>query len=171
MSKSTDNEEKTESQLSTAALKASLMGWTDKQGHILTGGGSTEKWYRSPRFPFSEQELPHHHLVRRPRCTIVLLYCIDTPMGSGRVVNLLQGKTFRMQHSLGRYVSVTLVSPLLKATTQLSGEAGSSTEIRVVIFKEYCTVAIEGFWHLQCSMKRPKASKCRTCICVLYVSS
>ena len=38
--------------------------WTKKQGYILTGGGKAESFYTSKRgFPFSETDLPHHHLL------------------------------------------------------------------------------------------------------------
>ncbi|CAN0035317.1 unnamed protein product, partial [Choristocarpus tenellus] len=35
--------------------------WAAKQSHILTGGGRLNVLYRSPAFPFTENELPHHH--------------------------------------------------------------------------------------------------------------
>lgn len=44
--------------------QASLLNWSDKQSHILTGGGVSSRWYRAPRFPFSEEELPHFHKAR-----------------------------------------------------------------------------------------------------------
>lgn len=47
-----------------SALHSSLLGWTKKQSHILTGGGRTSDLYRPPRFPFSAEELPHHHKSR-----------------------------------------------------------------------------------------------------------
>ncbi|CAM9472142.1 unnamed protein product [Ectocarpus sp. 4 AP-2014] len=48
----------------TAAASSSLLKWSDKQSHILTGGGVSSKWYRGPRFPFSLEELPHFHKAR-----------------------------------------------------------------------------------------------------------
>ena len=44
--------------------QSSLLNWSDKQSHILTGGGVSSRWYRAPRFPFSEEELPHFHKAR-----------------------------------------------------------------------------------------------------------
>lgn len=41
-----------------------LMGWSDKQSHILTGGGISSELYQAPQFPFSEEELPHFHKCR-----------------------------------------------------------------------------------------------------------
>ena len=41
-----------------------LLQWSDKQSHILTGGGTLSRWYRAPRFPFSKEELPHFHKAR-----------------------------------------------------------------------------------------------------------
>lgn len=41
------------------------LGWTKKQGYILTGGGNVETFYTADRgFPFEETELPHHHLLK-----------------------------------------------------------------------------------------------------------
>ena len=41
------------------------LGWTAKQGYILTGGGRAEEYYTKERgFPFSEEELPHYHLLK-----------------------------------------------------------------------------------------------------------
>jgi hypothetical protein len=39
------------------------LGWTKKQGYILSGGGKAEEYYTAERgFPFVETDLPHHHL-------------------------------------------------------------------------------------------------------------
>jgi len=41
------------------------LGWSSKQGRVLTGGGVAEKLYDPARgFPYDEKELPHYHLVR-----------------------------------------------------------------------------------------------------------
>jgi hypothetical protein len=46
-----------------AAVEAAL-GWSAKQGRILTGGGVAEEVYCASRgYPFDPEELPHHHLV------------------------------------------------------------------------------------------------------------
>ncbi|CAM9461977.1 unnamed protein product [Ectocarpus fasciculatus] len=50
--------------MTAAASSSSLLNWSDKQSHILTGGGVSSKWYRGPRFPFSQEELPHFHKAR-----------------------------------------------------------------------------------------------------------
>ncbi|CAM9957572.1 unnamed protein product [Pylaiella littoralis] len=44
-----------------AVLPGSLLNWSEKQSHILTGGGVSSRCYRAPRFPFSNDELPHFH--------------------------------------------------------------------------------------------------------------
>lgn len=41
------------------------LGWSSKQGRVLTGGGVAEELYDPARgFPYHEKELPHYHLVR-----------------------------------------------------------------------------------------------------------
>ena len=46
-----------------AAVDAAL-GWSARQSHILTGGGAAEELYCASRgFPYTDDELPHHHLV------------------------------------------------------------------------------------------------------------
>jgi hypothetical protein len=61
------------------------LGWTAKQGHILTGGGKAEDYYTAERgFPFDKEELPHYHLLKgdthqtfeewkssKPKCSMV----------------------------------------------------------------------------------------------------
>jgi hypothetical protein len=43
---------------------ADLLGWSAKQGRILTGGGRAESLYNAERgYPFDQSELPHHHLL------------------------------------------------------------------------------------------------------------
>ena len=40
------------------------LGWTSKQGHILTGGGMAEEFYSVERgLTFEQNELPHHYLM------------------------------------------------------------------------------------------------------------
>lgn len=58
----TSTKDSKEDRMTTTTL--TLLAWTDKQGHILTGGGVSSKWYKAPRFPFSEDELPHFHKAR-----------------------------------------------------------------------------------------------------------
>jgi len=42
------------------------IGWTKRQGYILTGGGKAEELYIPERgFSFQETELPHHYLMQR----------------------------------------------------------------------------------------------------------
>lgn len=48
---------------------ASLLEWSNIQSHILTGAGRLNDLYRAPRFPFTEDELPHHHLAKKTTCT------------------------------------------------------------------------------------------------------
>ena len=39
------------------------LGWSEKQARILTGGGTATNLYTAGRgYPFSDDELPHHHL-------------------------------------------------------------------------------------------------------------
>lgn len=41
------------------------LGWTQKQGYILSCGGKAEEYYSAERgFPFVETELPHYHLLK-----------------------------------------------------------------------------------------------------------
>ncbi|KAL3922575.1 MAG: hypothetical protein SGILL_002132, partial [Bacillariaceae sp.] len=41
------------------------LGWTAKQGYILSGGGKAEEYYTADRgFPFVETDLPHYHLLK-----------------------------------------------------------------------------------------------------------
>ncbi len=40
------------------------LDWSAKQGRILTGGGNAERLYTAARgFPFTDDELPHFHLM------------------------------------------------------------------------------------------------------------
>lgn len=44
--------------------KETLLGWTSKQGRVLTADGKATEFYTADRgFPFQEEELPHHHLM------------------------------------------------------------------------------------------------------------
>lgn len=49
---------------SSTVLESSLLGWSDKQAHILSGAGRSNDLYRAPLFPFQEDELPHYHKSR-----------------------------------------------------------------------------------------------------------
>lgn len=49
---------------SLTTVRNVLMGWSDRQSHILTGGGISSELYQAPQFPFSEEELPHFHKGR-----------------------------------------------------------------------------------------------------------
>ena len=41
------------------------LGWTKKQGYVLSGGGKAEIFYTAERgFPFVETDLPHYHLLK-----------------------------------------------------------------------------------------------------------
>jgi hypothetical protein len=41
------------------------LGWTQKQGYILSCGGKAEEYYTAERgFPFVETELPHYHIMK-----------------------------------------------------------------------------------------------------------
>ncbi len=41
------------------------LGWTKKQGYVLSGGGKAETFYTAERgFPFVETDLPHYHLLK-----------------------------------------------------------------------------------------------------------
>lgn len=51
-----------------SGVAASLLEWSNIQSHILTGAGRLNDLYRAPRFPFAEDELPHHHLVKQTTC-------------------------------------------------------------------------------------------------------
>mmetsp|Transcript_3811 Transcript_3811/g.4969 ORF Transcript_3811/g.4969 Transcript_3811/m.4969 type:complete len:106 (+) Transcript_3811:124-441(+) len=45
--------------------RTTLLGWTAKQGRILTDEGKATEHYCSERgFPFASNELPHYHLER-----------------------------------------------------------------------------------------------------------
>ncbi|CAM9314351.1 unnamed protein product [Scytosiphon promiscuus] len=50
--------------VTASAASLSLMKWSEKQSHILTGGGVASRFYRPPRFPFTPEELPHFHKSR-----------------------------------------------------------------------------------------------------------
>lgn len=46
-------------------VRSKHLGWTKRQGYILTGGGKADELYTADRgFPFQETELPHHHLIQ-----------------------------------------------------------------------------------------------------------
>lgn len=46
-------------------LEKQHLGWTKKQGYVLSGGGKAESFYKAERgFPFVETDLPHHHLLK-----------------------------------------------------------------------------------------------------------
>lgn len=48
-----------------SGAEAALLGWSDKQAHILTGGGAATSLYTAARgFPHTDEELPHHHLQK-----------------------------------------------------------------------------------------------------------
>lgn len=49
---------------SVAMLESTLLGWSERQSHILSGAGRSNDLYRKPLFPFSEEELPHYHKAR-----------------------------------------------------------------------------------------------------------
>lgn len=50
--------------LSRGLASPAALDWSAKQARILTGGGRAEKLYTAERgFPFTEEELPHHHLL------------------------------------------------------------------------------------------------------------
>lgn len=51
--------------MARVATAAAALDWSAKQARILTGGGRAEQLYIAERgFPFSRDELPHHHLLR-----------------------------------------------------------------------------------------------------------
>ena len=39
------------------------MDWSEKQAHILTGGGQLDLLFQAPLFPFTADELAHHYLL------------------------------------------------------------------------------------------------------------
>jgi len=46
-------------------MEEAHLGWTKKQGYILSGGGRAEELYTSDRgFPFVETDLPHYHILQ-----------------------------------------------------------------------------------------------------------
>jgi hypothetical protein len=46
-------------------VKKNHLGWTKKQGYVLSGGGKAESFYTAERgFPFVETDLPHYHLLK-----------------------------------------------------------------------------------------------------------
>lgn len=46
-------------------VQALHLGWTKKQGYILSGGGKAEEYYTAERgFPFVKTDLPHYHLLK-----------------------------------------------------------------------------------------------------------
>lgn len=46
------------------------LNWTAKQGRILTANGQANVYYDADRgFPFSEDQLPHYHLMKGLRPT------------------------------------------------------------------------------------------------------
>jgi hypothetical protein len=48
------------------ALERRHLDWSNKQAHILTGGGKAEEYYTGERgFSFSPQELPHHYVTKK----------------------------------------------------------------------------------------------------------
>ena len=48
-----------------AIEEESHLGWTAKQGYILTGGNKAESYYTAERgFPFIETDLPHYHILK-----------------------------------------------------------------------------------------------------------
>ena len=46
-------------------LVGTALDWSDKQKRILTAHGKADDYYTTERgFPFTEDELPHHHLQK-----------------------------------------------------------------------------------------------------------
>lgn len=56
------------------------IGWTKRQGYILTGGGKAEEFYTLERgFPFQETELPHYHLMQGQSHSVFQDWCSSAP--------------------------------------------------------------------------------------------
>ena len=55
----------TSTSTTTTDIEQQHLGWTKKQGYVLSGGGKAETFYTAERgFPFLEKDLPHYHLLK-----------------------------------------------------------------------------------------------------------
>lgn len=79
-----------------ALMVERALKWSELQGHILSGGGTAEALYTEARgYPFSSDELPHHHLINGSTSTAFQAWSVQASAAKSATAEWMAGAWHR----------------------------------------------------------------------------
>ena len=137
-----------------ALMVERALKWSELQGHILSGGGTAEALYTEARgYPFSSDELPHHHLINGTTSTAFQAWSVQASAAKSATAEWMAGVWHRTIFA-GGGMQTTDADEFLR----LSGKKGKTATPPPMSCKRLAAAAISSAevpttirWWLSCA--------------------